>query len=397
VTTTLNRARWGVTLLFLTNGMVWATLVPRYPEIRDSIGLTYAQLGLAVACGPAGAIVLGLTASALIRRFTSRWVAVASTVLMAGAALSVAFAHSWLQLALSLFALGALDSITDVAQNAHGLRVQKAAGRSMLNTFHATWSIGSVAGGLLAGAAAGLGLSVPLHVTISGVLVVAILAAAVPLLLTGPDSTEDEDASATTLRGVPVRSWLILLALGFIAIAGVWVEDAGGTWATSYLRDVLEAGPTLASMGFVGLMLLHFVGRVTGDRLIDLWGQRAVARVGAVITTVGMGVALAFPSTWLTIVGFALAGLGVATTVPAAMHGADTLPGFRAGTGLTIASWMLRIGFLVSPPIVGAVADATSLRVGLLVVPFAGVVILALSGVLSTARAAQVEATTDRA
>ncbi len=387
MTTTLNRARWGVILMFLTNGMVWATLVPRYPEIRDSIGLTYAQLGLAVACGPAGAIVLGLTAGPLIRRFTSRWVGLVSTLLMAFAALGAAFAQSWVQLALALFALGALDSITDVAQNAHGLRVQRAVGRSMLNGFHATWSIGAVFGGLLAGAAAGLGMSVPLHVGLSWVLVFTLLVVAYPLLLRGPDTAEEESDAKLTLRGVPLRSWLVLLALGMIAIAGVWVEDAGGTWATSYLRDSLGAAPTLASMGFVALMALHFVGRVTGDRLIDHWGQRTVARVGAVITTVGMGVALLFPTIPLTIVGFALAGLGVATTVPAAMHGADVLPGFRAGTGLTISSWMLRIGFLVSPPIVGAVADATSLRMGLLVVPLAGAVIFALSGVLSRDKA----------
>ena len=42
----------------------------------------------------------------------------------------------------------------------------------------------------------------------------------------------------------------------------------------------------------------------------------------------------------------------------------------------------MRIGFLVSPPVVGLIADATSLRAGLLVVPLCGVVVLALAGVL---------------
>ena len=36
-------------------------------------------------------------------------------------------------------------------------------------------------------------------------------------------------------------------------------------------------------------------------------------------------------------------------------------------------NWLLRIGFLVSPPLVGALADATSLRIALLVVVLAGV------------------------
>jgi MFS family permease len=95
-----------------------------------------------------------------------------------------------------------------------------------------------------------------------------------------------------------------------------------------------------------------------------------------------MGGALLAPTTVATILGFGAAGFGVATLVPAAMLAADELPGLARGTGLSVVSWLLRIGFLVSPPIVGAVADAVSLRAGLLVVPLAGVVVLVLSPVL---------------
>ena len=48
---------------------------------------------------------------------------------------------------------GEHDAITDVAQNSHGLRVQRLYGRSILNSFHAVWSSGAVLGGLLGGAA----------------------------------------------------------------------------------------------------------------------------------------------------------------------------------------------------------------------------------------------------
>lgn len=71
---------------------------------------------------------------------------------------------------------------------------------------------------------------------------------------------------------------------------------------------------------------------------------------------------------------FAAAGYGVATLIPAAMQVADELPGLKHGAGLTIVSWLLRLGFLLSPPIVGLVADNAGLRTGLLVVPIAGVV-----------------------
>jgi hypothetical protein len=123
---------------------------------------------------------------------------------------------------------------------------------------------------------------------------------------------------------------------------------------------------------------------------VDRFGQRAVARAGGIIAAVGMGTALAVPSIPGTILGFAAAGLGVATLVPAAMHAADELPGLRPGTGLTMVSWLMRVGFLVSPPVVGAIADAASLRAGLFVVPLAGLLVLALSAVLAKRTAAAV-------
>ncbi len=99
-----------------------------------------------------------------------------------------------------------------------------------------------------------------------------------------------------------------------------------------------------------------------------------------------MGAALAFPSVPSVIAGFAAAGFGVATLIPAAMHAADELPGLKHGTGLTVVTWLMRVGFVAAPPVVGAIADATSLRVGLLTVPAAGVAVIALAGVLAKRR-----------
>ena len=49
--------------------------------------------------------------------------------------------------AVALFAGGACDALVDVAQNTHGLRVQRVYGRSIINSLHAVWSAGAVLGG----------------------------------------------------------------------------------------------------------------------------------------------------------------------------------------------------------------------------------------------------------
>lgn len=133
------------------------------------------------------------------------------------------------------------------------------------------------------------------------------------------------------------------------------------------------------------------VGRLTGDRVVDRFGQRRVARVGGMAIAAGFGLALGLPSLATTLIGFALAGLGVATLVPAVMHAADELPGLPAGVGLTVVSWLLRVGFLVSPTLVGLVADAVSLRAALLAVVGAGVLVATLGRILVPGRPRAVE------
>jgi hypothetical protein len=99
-----------------------------------------------------------------------------------------------------------------------------------------------------------------------------------------------------------------------------------------------------------------------------------------------MGLALAYPSVPGTIAGFAAAGFGVATLIPVAMHAADQLQGLRPGTGLTVVAWLLRVGSISAAPVIGLVADATSLRVGLLAVPLAGVAAMVFAVALSPRR-----------
>jgi MFS family permease len=383
------RARVAVAALFLTNGALFANLLPRYPQIKAALGLDNATYGLAVAAFPAGAIVAGLAAGVVIRRIGSAQVAVTSTILTGLAVLVAGLSPSVWWLGVALFLGGATDACTDVAQNAHGLRVQRRYGRSIINSFHAVWSGGAVLGGAMAAGAIALGVPIGVHLGVSAALFSGVALVALRFCLPRHDADSSAEPSAegggsrSRLRPkVSPRIAVIVTALVLIAIGGTLVEDAGSSWAAVYLHGSLQAPAALAATGYIALVAAQFVGRVLGDRLVDRFGQRAVARAGGALVAAGMGLALAWPTVAGTIAGFAAAGLGVATLVPAAMHEADELPGLRPGTGLTLVSWLMRLGFLLSPPLVGLVADATSLRVGLLVVPFAGVLVLVLAGVL---------------
>jgi MFS family permease len=380
------RARVAVAALFLTNGAIFANLVPRFPELKIELALSNTAYGIVVAAFPAGALVAGAAAGAVIRRFTSARAALACTVGIAVSVFAAGLSTAPVPLAVTLFAGGACDAIADVAQNTHGLRVQRAYGRSIINSLHAVWSAGAVLGGAMAAGAIALHVPIALHLGVSAAVFIGVAAVAYPFLLPGPDQ-EALPASGTTGTGRPGRRVVgALFLLVVIATAGAVVEDAGSSWATLYLGQNLGAAGAVAALGYVTLLAFHFIGRLSGDRLVDRFGERAVVRAGGLVTAVGMGLALAFPSVPGTIAGFAAAGIGVATVVPAAMHRADRLPGLRAGSGLTAVAWLMRVGFVASPPIVGMIADATSLRFGLLVVPAAGIAIVIAAAVLSGRR-----------
>ncbi|MER7446066.1 MFS transporter [Microbacterium sp. NPDC097977] len=384
------RARIAVSALFFTNGALFANILPRYPEIKTALELDNVGYGLAIAAFPAGAIAAGLLSAVLIRRLGSARIAVFGTIATALGLLAAALSPTGILFAVALLCGGAFDAITDVAQNAHGLRVQRRYGRSIINTFHAIWSIGAVVGGGMAAAAIALQLPLGVHLGISTVVFAAVALTALRFCLPGRDEEADARAVAepaevasSVRRGVSPRIVLMVIALTLIAMAGAIAEDAGNSWATLYLSESLGAAAAIAPLGFIALVGAQFIGRMLGDGMTDRFGQRAVAVVGGLIAAVGMTLALIFPSVPGTIAGFAAIGFGIATLIPAAMHAADELPGLRPGVGLTVVSWLLRLGFLLSPPVVGFIADTQSLRAGLIVAPAAALVAVLLAGALA--------------
>ncbi|WP_261164005.1 MFS transporter [Microbacterium sp. Marseille-Q6965] len=375
------RARWAVSAWFFLNGATLANLVPHFPEIKAELGLSNASYGLAISASALGSVVVGLSAGWFVQRFGSARTAAYAMVLSSAAAALAALAPTGLLFAAALFALGATDAITDVGQNAHGLRVQRRLGRSIINSFHAMWSVGAVAGGLVAAGALALDVPRAWHLGVIAVVIAVAGVLSLRLALPGADGDDlaEHHGAARADHWSRPRIVLVVAALVVIAIAGALTEDAGSTWAAVYLSTELGAATTVAAWGYIALLAAQTLGRFAGDKLIDRFGQRFVTQAGGLLIAAGLGAALLFPTIPVTIAGFALAGLGCATLIPTAMHEADAIPGLRPGTGLTIVSWLLRIGFLASPPVVGLIADASAIRTGLGIVPVAGVLVIVLA------------------
>ena len=283
------RARAAVAVLFLSNGALFAGLLPRYPEIKAQLGLSNTAFGLSVAAFSAGALISGLSAARLIRRFGSARVAVGSSLLLALFALAAGVSTVPVAFAGALFAAGAADAVTDVAQNAQGLRVQRSYGRSIINSLHALWSVGAILGGLLGATAIALHVPRAVQLALSGAVFASACVIAYRFLLGGPDHEDNPSTRGTTRMRPTAMTYAAVAALAVLAIAGAAIEDAGSSWATLYLRDELGAPAAFAAFGYIALVGFQFLGRLFGDRLVDRFGERAVVRSGGLMAAVGLG------------------------------------------------------------------------------------------------------------
>ena len=380
----LLRARAGVYLVFLANGLGFANLVPRFPEIVAHLGLSKAAFGQAVAAASVGALVAGLAASWLIARLTSAKVASLGMLVVALALLGAGLARSWIALAACLLVVGGTDAIVDVAQNAHGLRVQRRWGASIVTSFHASWSLGAVLGAAMGQAMAGAGVGPGTHMTVTAVVLLVISVG--PLLagwfLPGRDAAERALDQAEDFQGsqdsqdsheapvtVPPRpslpvTILVLSIVGLLCAASMFPEDVAMNWS-SLLLSAQGATAGRVGLGLVALQGTMIVGRLVGDRIIDAVGQQAVIAWGGALVTLGMGLALVVSSVPGTLIGMAVSGAGCAVAVPVTYSAADDVEGLPAGLGLTIVSWLARLTGLLAPPVVGWLADDHGLWVAL--------------------------------
>ena len=374
----MSAARRGVATLFVANALVFASIVTRYPELKDAFGLSELTFGLMVACGPVGSIVGSVIAGRLVAKAGPVPVAVGSSVVLGGLLVLAGFADSAVLLAVVLFVVGFADATGDVGNNAHGLEVQRQLGRSIINGLHGAWSAGAIAGGLLGLAALQLGVPVWAHfIAIGGVIIAGSLISLRSLRL--PESATVHPEHAT---GRPRALSAILLAACGIAVIGAFLEDLGSTWGGVYLTEQLGADLADSAFPFVAMMGTLTVGRFAADRLVDRIGSAATVRVGSVVALVGLIGVAAAPTSWVVVVGFGLIGLGIAPMIPLAMDAADRAPGLARGTGLAVAATVMRVGFLASPLLVGIIAQASSLQVAMLVCLAIPLVALLAAGAL---------------
>lgn len=380
------RARIAISIQFFVNGVLYGGILPRLPEIKALYGLNDSQYGLLVIAMPVGAMIAANLAGPVIRRYGALATASRGVVIVA-ACVALAVWSPWPLAFAGFMALaGFVDALLDSRQNVHGMAVERWYGKSIINSLHAAWSLGAATGGVIGAVCAGYGIPIAWQALVTGIVwsVVALVAAAggeVPERFVRAAQAEDAGDAAGAGDGPRAATsrrhrfpWKLFLPIAALAMAGTLVEDVGNNWETLYLHREMGAPIDLAGLGFASMLAAQFIGRALGDPMTDRWGRSAVARLGGILIAVGGVLVVGAPHGLVAVAGFATAGFGTATLVPAAYAASDYLPGIAHGSGVAMLSWFMRVSFLVTSPFIGVIADALELRVAMGILILAGLV-----------------------
>ncbi|OZD68047.1 hypothetical protein CH272_01065 [Rhodococcus sp. 05-340-1] len=375
----MTSARLSVLVVFFVNGAVFANWAPRIPEIQDSLSIDVATLGLALTGVGLGGLVAAPVAAATVRWFGSRWAILASGLLLCAAFVLPAVAVSWWTLLAALVLLGGADAVMDISMNAQGVLVEERAGKSLLSSFHAAWSVGAVVGGVTGAAAAGIRMPVAAHFGLVAVVLMLVLAA-VGRGLVGPEPVVRDDHEDRAPGLVLARPTAALALLGAVVLLAGLMEDFPQSWSAVYMTTEEGAGPGSAGMAFVAFSAAMLIGRLVGDRVVDRFGPSTVLTGGASLVAVAflaiLGLSVLAADLPILVIGaFAVAGLGASPLFPIVFSLAGRLPGVSSAAAISIVSLVSRIGFLVAPLVVGRVVDASGFGSVLGAIAVAGVVV----------------------
>jgi MFS family permease len=365
----LTLARIAISAAFFilgTGAGLWAVHIP---VIKERLAIDPAVLGLALLSMAIGAVGFMPVTGWTIARLGSR----PPTIL-------ACFAYVFLTplpilawnipvLFLTAFLFGAAMGALDVAMNTQASELETLRGRPTMSSFHAFYSIGGLAGATIGAGFVAIGWGNGEGAAAAALVFFAASAASIRHLL--PSRPPDDFGPRFAL---PNRAVVGIGMLGFLVFA---IEGAVTDWSALFLSTEKAAGPAAAATGFALYSLAMAFFRLTGDAIVARLGDRTILVGGGLLMALGLAIALLAPWPLVGAVGFALVGVGAANIVPVVFSEAGRTPGVQPAIGVAAVVTLSYAGFLVAPPILGAMAHAYGLSAALALVLLMALIVAA--------------------
>ncbi len=363
-------ARNSVAAVFFLNGLLFASMVSRIPDLRSGLGLSNGGLGLLLLTIAMGSLVSLPLTGALVARVGSAAVVLTATAAAAAgqtlAAVGTDVIGGIPVVAAGLALYGVGSGSWDVAMNIEGAEVERRLGRTIMPRFHAGFSLGTVVGALLGVPVVAAGTPLLAHLPVVSWLALAATVAAVRAFLPVEPVMEGSSSAA--------RAWLEprTLLIGVVVLAFAVTEGSANDWLALALVDGHDTPRWVGVAGFAAFVTAMTTGRVLGTTVIDRYGRVATLRATAALAGVGLLV-LVFGSGGVVAPAILLWGLGASLGFPVGMSAAADDPR-GAAARVSVVSTIGYAAFLAGPPLLGALGDHVGtlralLAVAVLLVP----------------------------
>jgi MFS family permease len=351
------RALVAVAMQFFLNGAVFASFMPRLPEIRGRIGVSIGDLGAMLSV----AGVIGIAGSALVgpaveRLGTRRVVMLGGTIL--GSALPIiGIANGKAVFLIGLVLMMTFDVFVDVAMNMQASWLSARRHAPVMNRLHGLWSLGTVVGGVSASRLADSGISLRVHLLVAAAIMLTALFGVGQRLLRTDEHLELQPVSADASERRGPRVSPILALFAFAGLFAVAAEMTSMNWAAFRFTDDFNTTIGFAGFGYVAMTAGMTIGRLAGDWLLTRLGADRLFKIAVAATTFGLVAATIPMQRYASLAGFVFVGLGISTMLPR-LYDLAAKHSDRPGAGLAALTAGIRVAAVASPFIVGGLANS---------------------------------------
>lgn len=347
--------RLSIAFFFALSGLALTNWTTRVPSLKERFGLDDGHIGLLLFCPVVGTLTLVLLANYLVARFGSRRMTRMGSYCITASLFGIGWSQNVSMLAVALLIYGAGTGLMNIAMNDQAATLERRYRRSIMASFHGMFSLGMMAGGGIAGLLIHLGLTPEWHLTLTGSLLLIGSLFSKRLLIQPPPKLERHHGGLFVYpRG---RVWLV----GIIASATVFVEGSLTDWASVFLKS-LEATESMAALGVTSFAAAMTAGRLIGDRWIENIGPKWALQIGGTFSVLGLGMAVVTGNLPLSLIGFALTGLGLSTLFPCLLSLARSNPLMTSSAAISSVAMMGYVALLAGPSVLGFLAHAVGVR-----------------------------------
>lgn len=357
--TTKRAYRVSVSAFFFIQGLVFASWASRIPDIKAALHLNDAALGGVLLAIPLGQMSAMALSGYLVSRFGSRKMLVIAAMFYPAMLVSLGAVTSVWQLVAGLFCFGISANMCNISVNTQGVGVERLYQRSIMATFHGLWSLAGFTGGLISTLMVGFDIPPLWHFCIIfAVTAILLVTMRGSLLPRDEQKKEKEEQKKKTF----VKPDKFIILLGLIAFGCMACEGTMFDWSGVYFETVIQPSKELVRLGYVAFMCTMACGRFTADKLVTRFGVIPVIRTSGIIIATGLLLSVIFPYLVTATIGFLLVGFGTSSIVPLCYSMAGKSKVMQPGVALATVSTIGFLGFLLGPPVIGFVAQASNLR-----------------------------------